>query len=198
MRGSLHVLAMLPALWLVGPSFADERLEKKSAGFFDQYCGECHYEDRSGGLDLSELTFEPNSRDNFATWVRLIDRVSAGEMPPKKAEKRPTPEERAAFTQMVASPLAGFEREVTARDGRAIRRRLNRYEYENALRDLLSVPWAQVKDKLPADGEAYRFNKSGEALDISFVQMERYLGAADYAMRQAMSAAFERPESTVR
>ena len=47
---------------------------------------------------------------------------------------------------------------------------------------------------MPLDGEAYRFNKSGEALDVSFVQMERYLTAADYAMRQAMSAAFERPE----
>ena len=79
-----------------------------------------------------------------------------------------------------------------------MQRRLNRYEYENALRDLLNVPWAQVKDKLPLDGEAYRFNKSGEALDVSFVQMERYLTAADYAMRQAMSAAFERPETTVR
>ena len=33
---------------------------------------------------------------------------------------------------------------------------------------------------------------------MSFVQMERYLTAADYAMRQAMSAAFERPEKSVR
>jgi hypothetical protein len=55
-----------------------------------------------------------------------------------------------------------------------------------------------VKDKLPHDGEASRFNKSGEALDVSFVQMERYLSAADYAMRQAMSASFERPQKAVR
>jgi uncharacterized protein DUF1592/uncharacterized protein DUF1588/uncharacterized protein DUF1587/uncharacterized protein DUF1585/uncharacterized protein DUF1595/cytochrome c len=198
MRGTVHVLALLTGVWLAGTSFADERLAKDSAAFFDQYCGECHYEDQSGGLDLSVLAFEPGSRDNFATWVRLLDRVSAGEMPPKKAEKRPTQEELAAFTRRVASPLTSFEKEATSRDGRATQRRLNRYEYENALRDLLNVPWAQVKDKLPADGEAYRFNKSGAALDISFVQMERYLGAADYAMRQAMSAAFERPESSVR
>ena len=77
-----------------------------------------------------------------------------------------------------------------SRDGRAVHRRLNRYEYENALRDLLHIPWAQVKDKLPLDGERHGFNKSGEALDVSFVQIERYLGAADYAMRQAMGAAF--------
>jgi hypothetical protein len=175
-------------------AFADDALAKKSTGFFDHFCGECHYEDQSGGLDLSVLTFDPDNRDNYATWVRMFDRVSTGEMPPKKRTKdRPTPDDIAAFTHAVSASLTTYEKESTARDGRAMRRRLNRYEYENALRDLLGVPWAQVKEKLPADGEAYRFNKSGEALDVSFVQMERYLGAADYAMRQAMSAAFERP-----
>jgi mono/diheme cytochrome c family protein len=188
----------IAATLLCGVSLADENLTK-TAQFFEEYCSDCHYEDKSGGLDLSELTFDPGNPDNFATWVRVFDRVSAGEMPPKKKKKhRPTPTDLAGFTKNVSSSLTGFENEITAHDGRAVQRRLNRYEYENALRDLLNVPWAQVKDKLPFDGEAYRFNKSGEALDVSFVQMERYLTAADYAMRQAMSAAFERPQQSVR
>ena len=185
------IVAALPC----SAALADDALAKESTGFFDKFCGECHYEDQSGGLDLSVLTFDPDNRDNFATWVRMFDRVSVGEMPPKKRTKdRPTPADIATFTHMVSASLTTYEKEGTTRDGRAMRRRLNRYEYENALRDLLDVPWAQVREKLPADGEAYRFNKSGEALDISFVQMERYLTAADYAMRQAMSAAFERPQ----
>jgi mono/diheme cytochrome c family protein len=192
------VLAFAAATLLCGVSPAEEGPTKVSAQFFDQYCSDCHYEDKSGGLDLSVLTYDPDNRDNFATWVRVFDRVSAGEMPPKKKKERPTPADLATFTRSVSASLTAFEKEVTARDGRAIQRRLNRYEYENALRDLLNVPWAQVKDKLPLDGEAYRFNKSGEALDVSFVQMERYLTAADYAMRQAMSAAFERPEQSAR
>ena len=197
MHGILSSRAFIAATLLCGVSLADEGLEKGSVKFFDEYCGECHYEDQSGGLDLSFLTFEPGNRDNVATWVRVIDRVTAGEMPPKK-KPRPAPADLAMFTQSVSSSLTTFEKEHAARDGRAMQRRLNRYEYENALRDLLNVPWAQVKDKLPHDGEASRFNKSGEALDVSFVQMERYLTAADYAMRQAMSAAFERPEKSVR
>src|SRR6187455_1723185 len=191
-------VALISALVSSGAARADEGPMKGSAEFFDQYCSECHYEDKSGGLDLSELTYDPGNRDNLAMWVRVFDRVSAGEMPPKKAKLRPEPADLAKFTHTVSSSVTTFEKEVTARDGRAMQRRLNRYEYENALRDLLNVPWAQVKEKLPLDGEAYRFNKSGEALDISFVQMERYLTAADYAMRQAMSAAFERPEKSVR
>jgi hypothetical protein len=192
--------AFIAAALLTGVAFADPTadVKKESAGFIDQYCGECHYEDANGGLDFTALSFDPENRDNFATWVRVFDRVSAGEMPPKKKKERPAPTDLAAFTRVVSSSLAAFEKEQTTRDGRAIQRRLNRYEYENALRDLLNVPWAQVKDKLPHDGEAYRFNKSGEALDVSFVQMERYLLAADYAMRQAMAAAFERPEKSVR
>ncbi len=190
---------LIAAALLCGVSLADDGLTRNSAEFFDRFCGECHYEDQSGGLDLSVLKFDPGNKDNFATWVRMFDRVSAGEMPPKKRTKdRPSPEDVATFTRTVSASLTTFEKELTARDGRAIQRRLNRYEYENALRDLFNIPWAQVKDKLPHDGEAYRFNKSGEALDVSFVQMERYLAVADYAMRQAMSAAFERPEMSTR
>jgi hypothetical protein len=190
--------AFIAATWLCGVALAGEA-PTGSADFFDRFCSECHYEDQSGGLDLSVLTFDPDNRDNFATWVRVLDRVAAGEMPPKKRTKdRPAPTDIATFTHEVANSLTTYEKAVTARDGRAIQRRLNRYEYENALRDLLNVPWAQVKDKLPHDGEAWRFNKSGEALDVSFVQIERYLAAADYAMRQAMSAAFERPDKSVR
>ncbi len=189
------LLATVPC----GVSLAEVHdVKKESAEFFDRYCGECHYEDANGGLDLTLLSFDPANRDNFATWVRMLDRVAAGEMPPKKREKRPTAADIAAFNKVVATPLASFEKDLTVREGRAIQRRLNRYEYENALRDLLNVPWAQIKDKLPHDGEAHRFNKSGEALDVSFVQMERYLSAADYAMRQAMAAAFERPAPETR
>jgi mono/diheme cytochrome c family protein len=197
-RSSVAALCgLMTATLLCAASRAGEA-PRGSTEFFDQYCGDCHYEDQSGGLDLSVLTFEPGNRDNYATWVRVFDRVAAGEMPPKKRKERPAPADLATFTQAVSNSLTTFETEHTARDGRAIQRRLNRYEYENALRDLLNVPWAQVKDKLPHDGEAYRFNKSGEALDVSFVQMERYLTAADYAMRQAMSAAFDRPAQSVR
>src|SRR6202008_4424199 len=108
------------------------------------------------------------------------------------------PSELETFLHEMWTTLTASDQAIIARDGRAVQRRLNRYEYENALRDLLNVPWAQVRDKLPLEGERYGFNKSGEALDVSFVQMDRYLSAADYAMRQAMAAAFERPGKTPR
>ena len=39
----------------------------------------------------------------------------------------------------------------------------------------------------------------GEALDVSHVQMARYLAAADYALREVLGQSAERPETkTVR
>src|SRR5207248_7993688 len=102
-----------------------------------------------------------------------------------------------AFTESLASSLVSVEQARMAKEGRATRRRLNRYEYENALRELLHAPWLQVRDSLPEDGEALRFNKIGDALDVSHVQMARYLAAADYALRQAMAPKAERPETRV-
>src|ERR1043165_5541124 len=137
-----------------------------SGKFFEKYCFECHdAETKKGGLDLTALKFDPANSTNFATWVLVHDRVSNGEMPPKK-KPRPDTAETEVFVDSLASALTTAERTRLEREGRAIQRRLNRYEYENALRDLLHAPWLQVRDSVPEDGEAHRFNKSGEALDV--------------------------------
>ena len=74
---------------------------------------------------------------------------------------------------------------------------LTAYEYENAIRDLLDVPWVQIKSKLPQDGESWRFNKIGAALDLSHVQLSRDMSSADYALREAMAAKLLRPPSAI-
>ena len=146
-------------------------------------------------LDLLHKPFEPRDASNFELWVKVHDRVVAGEMPPKK-KARPDASDLALFTNSLAADLNSAEREVIAKTGRAVQRRLNRYEYENTLRDLLSVPWIEIKDRLPEDGEKYRFNKVGEALDVSHVQLARYMNSADFALRQAMSVQLEHPNTT--
>ncbi len=166
--------------------------------FVERHCSECHdAETKKGGLDLTGLKFDLANPTNFSTWVTVHDRVEHGEMPPKK-KARPEPAELESFTATLSSLLVAAEQGREALEGRATQRRLNRYEYENALRDLLHAPWLQVRDSLPEDGEAHRFNKSGEALDVSHVQMARYLGAADGALRQAMAPQAERPKTKVR
>ncbi len=180
----------------VMPVIAAE-LPPHSQHFIQSHCVECHDADtRKGGLDLTSLKFDIANPTNFSRWVLVHDRVSKGEMPPKKSA-RPDASELEAFTKSLSSSLASTERARMAKEGRSTKRRLNRYEYENALRDLLHAPWLQVRNSLPEDGESERFNKIGESLDVSHVQMARYLAAADYALRQVIASQVEPPSTTV-
>ncbi len=166
--------------------------------FLRDHCTSCHNaEEKRGRLDLARLAFDPKDAANLAVWVKVHDRVKAGEMPPK-GRPRPDAARQKAFVDGVARSVVAAERDAQGGEGRALLRRLNREEYENALRDLLGVPWAQVANRLPEDGEAYRFNKSGEALDVSYLQMARFMDSANYAMRLAMATALDRPAKTTR
>jgi hypothetical protein len=173
-------------------------LASEAFAFTDKYCTTCHNDiDKEGGLDLTSLVYAPENQENFLLWVRVHDRVQAGEMPPKE-KKRPEAGDVRAFVQSLTTSLTADERALTAREGRVTQRRLNRYEYENALRDLLQAPWLQVRAQLPEDGEAHRFNKVSQALDVSHVHMARYMLAAEYAMKQAMSVQLFRPPTTLK
>jgi hypothetical protein len=163
--------------------------------FVGKHCLECHDTDtKKGGLDLSVLKFDLGDPQAFSTWVNVHDRVTKGEMPPAKKKERPAPVELRAFTNFVGSALLETDRMRVAKEGRAVNRRLNRYEYEETLRDLLSLPYLQVKNFLPEDPESHLFNKVGDALDVSHVQLQRYLAAGEFALRQAVAPQVERPE----
>ena len=164
--------------------------------FLKSHCLECHSDStKEGTLDITTLKWEDGS--DLQKLVRVFERVREGEMPPKSEPVLPE-ESKVKFLSELSLRLNLMDKERIKRDGRAMKRRLNRYEYENTLRDLLNLPWIQIRDMLPEDGELYRFNKSGEALDVSHVQLSRYLSAADYALRQAMMVRLERPERTAK
>jgi hypothetical protein len=152
-------------------------------------CAVCHRPPNPPlGIDLTTLTFNLNDVDTFGRWVRIHDAVRDGKMPPGGGNVLKDAD-RAAFVSAVAEPIIAYEHLRAATEGRAVLRRLNRYEYENSIRELLSAPWLQLKDSLPEDGLDHHFNKSGQALDISHVQMSRYMEAAEHAIRLVVNAA---------
>jgi len=187
----IYLLSLL--LSLAAAAVLGQPAPKTVPFFLKNHCFECHdSEAKKGGLDLTALKFEPKTSDNFAKWVQVDDKVGAGEMPPKK-KPRPEANELRAFTNALTAALLSADRERVAREGRATQRRLNRYEYEDTLRDLLSLPYIEVKSFLPEDSESAGFNKVGEALDVSHVQMSRYLSAAEFALREAMAPQAAQP-----
>ncbi len=163
--------------------------------FLDTHCVTCHNgKTKKANLDLTALKEDFNDPASFATWVNVHDRVRDNEMPPKNSPQ-PEASEREAFLKNLSQPMIAADAARIRREGRSVWRRLNRYEYENTLRDILGAPWLQIKELLPEDGERNRFNKSGEALGVSHVQISRYLSAAEYALREVMARSEKQPET---
>ena len=161
--------------------------------FIDQHCASCHDDvELKGNLDLSSLAKQPVDPDTLQTWIQVHDRAKSGEMPPQEAA-RPVTSHLDAFLKLVAEQIMETERQLVADTGRSIKRRLNRYEYENSIRDLLSIPYLQIKDSLPEDSTAHGYNKLGEALDVSHVQLARYLRTAESALREAVIPQVAKP-----
>jgi hypothetical protein len=163
---------------LVPPASAQEWLNRVQP-FFADNCLSCHdTASKKGGLDLSKLKANLADRKQMAQWVRLYDRVARGEMPPRG---KLDDDEKAAFLGELgdaltkadlAHPVAGI-------------RRLNRYEYEHTMHDLLGIHVA-LRDLLPEDGKAYGFDTVGEGLDLSPIHLQRYLQAAEKALDAAI------------
>jgi mono/diheme cytochrome c family protein len=198
-EGILMRGAVMPVMYLLCLASSLLQASEVPAGtraLFKQHCTECHdAETKKGNFDLAVLTADFSKPENAERWVQVYDRVASGEMPPKK-KARPADAERNAF-------LTALSKELTAADGSAIAagggrttvRRMNRVEYEHVLRDLLALPLLRVKELLPEDGQQFGFDKVAGALDISYIQMTKYLHAADVALRQAIVPGANRPET---
>ena len=155
--------------------------------FFQTHCISCHDADtRKGNLDLTSLKPDFSDVDTFARWVMVHDRIANGEMPPKK-KPRPTPDEIKEVTGWLSQGLIAAERARLDLENRTGVRRLTRIEYENTLRDLFDMPGLALQSVLPADGMAHGFDKNSDALDISHVNLSKYVEAAEKTLNLAVA-----------
>ena len=159
------------------------------------HCLDCHDGAAAeGGLDLASLAFTLDDRELRDRWILIHDRVNAGEMPPESAAMADG--DRQSLVKALHDTIARADQADVVANGRGPLRRLNRDEYEQNLRDVLKMPLLDIRDMLPEDREAYRFNKTASALDMSRVQLAAYLDAADAALRQAVAGGPEPPPVT--
>jgi Protein of unknown function (DUF1592)/Protein of unknown function (DUF1587)/Protein of unknown function (DUF1595)/Protein of unknown function (DUF1588)/Planctomycete cytochrome C len=164
------------------------------ATFFKNHCYECHDADvHKANLDLTALKWNVLDADNQALWVKIHDRVRAGEMPPAKKKERPEVAAITAMTGSLAKRLTEADLADQARMGRTPMRRLNRVEFENSVRDLLSLPGLRLKETLPDDGKSHGFDRLAAALDYSSIHLEAYLAVVDKALDAALCPLPEKP-----
>ena len=192
-RGLLLALGL--SGWIVAALSAQSPTQAKPASapafaspvkpIVDTYCITCHNQkSRTGGLSLEGVDAAHPST-NPELWERVIAKLRAGAMPPPGM---PRPDAQAYDT--ASSWLEGeIDRAWLARPnpGRASAvQRLNRTEYNNAVRDLLAVD-VDVRSLLPGDDTADgSFDNIADVLNISTAHLERYLSVARQVTRLAV------------
>lgn len=172
-------LAALIALLAVGVSHAIA----ETRPLVTQYCVGCHSQKaKMAGISLEGL--DPSKpAENAAVWEKVLRKVNAGQMPPAGLP-RPSAAAAAAFTKSLGEEL---DRAAAANPnpGNPTIHRLNRAEYNNAIRDLLALD-IKPGAKLPADDTGYGFDNIGDVLSLSPVLIERYMSVARMVSRLAV------------
>ena len=179
-------LSALLAFSAVFPASAGAQVPGEVAALVKSNCVDCHSGKKpDAGLDLTELNFDLADRHAFATWVRVHDKLEAGEMPPPD-EEQPTPEARRGAVAQLHAQLSAASFAQQNAEGRVALRRINRTQHENTLNDLLGVS-VKLGDVLPDDGSVAGFDNVSEGLDVSSTHLVRYQQAADLALDAAIA-----------
>jgi hypothetical protein len=152
--------------------------------FLDTYCVTCHNQKlHTAGLALDTPDVSKPGA-NAEVWERVIAKLRAGSMPPPGM---PRPD-AIAYRAMAATLENGIDQAWAANPnpGRVgAVHRLNRAEYNNAIRDLFALD-LDVKPLLPGDETADgSFDNFADSLSISTAHLERYMSVARQVTRLA-------------
>jgi hypothetical protein len=155
-----------------------------SKAFVDTYCATCHNQKlKTGGLALDTLDVT-NVGAHAAEWEKVVVKLRAGLMPPSGV-RRP---QQAVIDQFTSSLEGALDRaaSVDPNPGRTEPfHRLNRAEYQNAIRDLLALE-VDATNWLPTDEISYGFDNIAGVLKLSPLLTERYLNTAQKVARLAL------------
>ncbi len=153
----------------------------KNEATIRHYCFDCHnYEEQTGGMTLEPLDLHAVKKDP-EKWEHVVRKLRAGMMPPPK-EPRPDHGTYAALAGWLEGEL---DRDAPLKLPAPGLHRLNRAEYGNAVRDLLTLD-IDPATFLPSDDSSRGFDNQAGTLGLSPALLEAYLSAAGKISRLAI------------
>lgn len=147
--------------------------------FVDAYCVDCHSGPRpKSKFDISPYTSVKKVIDDFGHWGEVLDKLTAGEMPPDDEEKQPTAEQRTNVVQWIRAVMRREAERHAGDPGIVLARRLSNAEYDYTIRDLTGVDIRPTRE-FPIDpANEAGFDNTGESLSLSPALLKKYLEAA--------------------
>ena len=184
------------------PQASSEEFQKTVAPVLSKSCLGCHNDRaRMGNLSLQAYTDGATALTHADVWQKVLNKLMAGDMPPRNAAPLAAAELAAVTTWLKSVPGVTVPTPVASAGGagRVTARRLNRVEYNNTIRDLLGVA-ARPADQFPVDDSGYGFDNNGDVLSVSPLLMEKYMQAAKDISRLAVygESVPEKPTRLVR
>jgi len=151
----------------------------------DRYCATCHNEQlKSGGLSLVQVGLSrPGAQPEL--WEKVVRKLRTGVMPPPNAPQ-PSGADRLAIVTGLETSLDAASAEKLNPGRTETLRRLNRTEYQNAIRDLLALD-IDAASLLPADESGHGFDNVNLG-DLSATLLNRYIAAAQKISRLAVGS----------
>ncbi len=148
-----------------------------------QYCSGCHNDGlRSGNLSLKDFDVAA-APGNAEVAERMIRKLRAGMMPPPGA-RRPEGDMLNAMAVKLETTIDTFAANNRNPGVRSFQR-LNRAEYQTAIKDLLSLS-VDAGAWLPNDTMSNNFDNMADAQSMSPMLLESYLNAATAVSRLAV------------
>jgi hypothetical protein len=165
--------------------------EREAVGqFVDLYCVSCHnQDDKTAGLALDAIALDDVSH-NAHVWEKVVRKVVARQMPPAD-EIRPSGRKFDAFVSLIERLLDDAAAEKPDPGRTVAFRRLNRTEYQNAIRDLLDLD-IDARAMLPSDESSDGFDNVTVG-DLSPTRLDRYITAAQKISHLAVGSASRSP-----
>jgi mono/diheme cytochrome c family protein len=172
------LLLFAPAARAAGPDL-DRQFTETVRPFVERYCVQCHAGDKpKGELDLAHDQSVQSVTADLGRWATVQERLSAGEMPPKKATRQPPAELRKKVVAWIQTVRREESRKNAGDPGPVLARRLSNAEYNYTIRDLTGVDLQPARE-FPVDPTNQSgFDNSGESLVMSPALMIKYLQAA--------------------
>ena len=146
----------------------------------DRYCVTCHNDRlKTAGLSLDAVDLAQVGA-HAEVLEKVVRKLRTGTMPPS-TRPQPPDEDRRAMVQWLETTL-DVSAAAYPNPGRTeTLRRLNRTEYQNAIRDLLLLD-VDVTELLPSDESGHGFDNVTVG-DLSPMLLERYISAAQRISR---------------
>jgi hypothetical protein len=184
MRGSKSAITRVLVLGIgaISCHAAGPDLEQKFAQtvrpFLSAYCVTCHSGSAAAAqLDLRQYTTLDAVVRDYPRWNLVLEKLTAGQMPPKPM-KQPPAEARQAVIDWVQAVRAEEARKNAGDPGPVLARRLSNAEYNYTIRDLTGVDMRPARE-FPVDpANTAGFDNSGDSLAMSPALLNKYLQAA--------------------